>query len=237
MFNIAEVSGQWAKQEGIEHTVLPSIGSTNDYAKEHLASMTENIHLVFTSEQTKGKGRGENTWSSPESGHGLLCSFVFKLNKAPQPIATPCFGWSVYRALSESFDLDFSVKAPNDIYIGESKVGGILLESVSQGDSHHLILGLGLNIFSHPNIDNSSSFMSFMGEDIIEENQWEQFLSLLVSLSSQAASASQDEKISQAIIDELEVALKKYYKNEIESLLTDGGLKLRSGSVTNWREL
>ncbi len=237
MFNIAEASGRWAKQEEIKCTVLPSTESTNDYAKKNLSSMGESLHLVFTSLQTKGRGRGSNKWISPKEGHGLLCSFVFKLDRPPQPIATPCFGWSVYRALSESFDLDFSLKAPNDIYLGKSKLGGILLESVSQGDQHSLILGLGLNVFSHPSVDQSDCLTNFMNGESLEENQWEQFLSLLVSFSSQAASASQENTISQTIIDETEAALKKYPENGITSLLPDGGLKLNDGSTTNWREL
>ena len=71
----------------------------------------------------------------------------------------------------------------------------------------------------------------------IEENQWEQFLSHLLSLSSQAAIACQENQISDVIIGELEEALKKYSKNEIVELLNDGGLRLNNGSVTNWREL
>ncbi|MGH1468675.1 MAG: biotin--[acetyl-CoA-carboxylase] ligase [Bdellovibrionales bacterium] len=237
MFNIAEVSGNWAKQENIEHTVLSSIESTSDYAKNNLSSFENKPHLVFTSEQTMGRGRGSNTWVSSKDGEALLCSFVFQLEKAPQPIAAPCFGWAVYRALNESFDLEFSVKAPNDIYIGKNKIGGILLESVSQGDSHHLILGLGINVFSHPNIENSSSVLNFIESNEIEENQWEQFLSHLLSLSSQAAIAAQDNEISKVIISELETALKKYDNNQIETLLANGGLKLSDGSTTNWREL
>ncbi len=237
MFNIEEVSGNWAKQEGIEHTVLESTESTSDYAKNNLSSFEKKPHLIFTGEQTMGRGRGTNTWISSGKGESLLCSFIFQLEKAPQPIAAPCFGWAVYRALNESFDLNFSVKAPNDIYIGKNKVGGILLESVSQGDTHHLILGLGINVFSHPNIDNSSSLLNFIETNEIEENQWEQFLSHLLSLSSQAAIAAQDSEISEVITGELEEALKKYDNNMIEALLADGGLKMNDGSTTNWREL
>lgn len=237
MFNIAETTGLWAKQEGISHAVLETIGSTNAFAKENFKKENNLPYLVVTNEQTAGRGRGTNTWTSPGAGQGFLCSMVFKLDKAPQPIAAPCFGWAVHRALNEAFHLDFSVKAPNDIYIGDQKLGGILLESVSQGDEHYLILGLGLNVFSHPEVSNSNSILNFMEDREVEENQWEQFLSHLLSLSSQAAIACQESKISEVIIGELDSALKKYSNNEIAELLNDGGLRLNDGSVTNWRDL
>lgn len=237
MFNIAETSHQWALQEELDSTLLETTESTNTYAKDNLSSFAKFPAFVFTSEQTKGRGRGENTWSSIGNGESLLCSIVFKLQKPPQPIATPCFGWAVYRALNESLNLNFSVKAPNDIYIEDSKVGGILLESVSKGDEHHLILGLGVNVFSHPTVDNSNSLINFMESGELEENQWIQFLSTLKSLACQAAVNSNEELMSEVVIEELELALKNYKYNEIETLLNDGGFTLSDGVTSNWRDL
>jgi len=237
MFNIAEISEQWAKQENHSVVKLESVKSTNSFAKNQIAQ-TENFPLlVVAEEQTEGRGRGSNTWTSTANGESFLCSMVFELEKPAQPIATPCFGWAVYRALKESFGLDFSVKAPNDIYIEDSKIGGILLESVSQGESHHLILGLGINVFSHPSVDNSNSILNFTEDKDVQENQWIQFLSLLTSFSTQAAIASTEEHMSEIIVEELEEALKKYAHNEIAKLHTDGGFTLTDGSSSNWREL
>ncbi len=237
MFNITETSGLWAKEENFKHITLTSIDSTNNYAKENIVSFNQSPYLIFASEQTKGRGRRENTWVSPSKNTGLLCSFVFKVNTPPQPIAVPCFGWAVYKALSGAFNVNFNVKAPNDIYIQESKVGGLLLESVSKGNDHHLILGLGLNIFSHPNINNSNSILNFIKKREIKESQWKQFLSHLISLSSQAAIAAQDSKISKPIIAQLEPALKKHENNKIKSLLPNGGLELNNGTTIHWRDV
>ncbi len=237
MFNIAEQTENWAKAEGINLTVLESVGSTNSYLKENLSKVGSLPHWVVTHTQTNGRGRSQNTWASPDAGHGFLCSVLFKLDQSPQPISAPCFGWAVYRALNEAFHLDFSVKAPNDIYIGEHKIGGILLESVSQGDEHFLILGLGLNVFSHPEVDNSNSILNFMEDREIQENQWDQFLSHFMTLTSQASIACTETEMSDVITDELEKALKKYDQNEIDTLLKDGGLKLMNGSTVNWRDL
>ncbi len=237
MFNITETSGLWAKQENFKHIVLASINSTNNYAKENLISFNQSPYLIFTNEQTAGRGRRGNTWASPKKGTGLLCSFVFKIKTPPQPIAAPCFGWAVYKSLNETFDANFNIKAPNDIYINDSKVGGLLLESVSKGDQHHLILGLGLNVFSHPCVDNSNSILNSIKNHEIKKTQWTQFLSHLILLSSQAAITAQDSKISKATLNELKLALKKYPKNKIKTLLANGSLKLNDGTTTNWRDL
>ena len=92
MFNIADTTGLWAKQEGLSHTVLETVESTNTFAKENFKIEGNLPYLVVSSEQTAGRGRGTNTWTSPGEGQGFLCSMVFKLEKAPQPIAAPCFG-------------------------------------------------------------------------------------------------------------------------------------------------
>ena len=237
MFNITEVSEQWAKQEGFSVDRFDVLNSTNSFAKAQLESFENFPHIVLTEQQTQGRGRGTNTWVSTGDGDSLLCSISFKLDGPPQPIATPCFGWAVYRALSESFNLDFSVKAPNDIYIEISKIGGLLLESVSKGDEHNLIFGLGLNIFSHPSVDNSNALLNFMDGADVQENQWLQFLSLLLPLSRQAATACTEEHMSQIIVEELEAALKKYARNEIDKLMTDGSFVLTDGTTSHWREL
>jgi BirA family biotin operon repressor/biotin-[acetyl-CoA-carboxylase] ligase len=237
MFNIAEISEQWAIQEGVAVHKLESVESTNSYAKDQISKNENFPLLILAGEQTAGRGRGSNTWTSTGNGESLICSIVFKIDKSAQPIATPCFGWAVYRALNESFGLNFSVKIPNDIYIEDAKVGGILLESVTQGDEHHLILGLGINVFSHPSVDNSGSIVNFTEDEDVQENQWIQFLSLLMSFSNQAAIASTEENMSEIIVEELERAVKNYTHNEIESLSTDGGFTLSDGVHSNWREL
>jgi len=237
MFNIAEISEQWAKQEGFTVFKLDSVDSTNTFAKDQINKNENFPFIVLAEEQTAGKGRGTNTWTSTGNGEALICSIVFKIEKPAQPIATPCFGWAVYRALNEIFGLNFSVKAPNDIYIEDSKVGGILLESVTQGDHHHLVLGLGINVFSHPTVNNSGSLVNFAQDEDVQENQWLQFLSLLLSFSTQAAIASTEENMSEIIVEELETGLKNYNHNEIETLKTDGGFELSDGTTSNWRDL
>jgi BirA family biotin operon repressor/biotin-[acetyl-CoA-carboxylase] ligase len=75
-------------------------------------------------------------------------------------------GLSLYRAFGHHPELKFSdqfyIKPPNDLYLGKKKVAGLLIEVVSQGPDHHqVIIGLGLNLFSHPHIHQSGSLKDF----------------------------------------------------------------------------
>lgn len=238
MFNVFETTHEWAKQNGHQVETFKATDSTNTQAKSLLSkTQLDKPLFVFADSQSQGKGRGDKTWTSPKEGSSLLFSVAFKLEKPPQPIATPCFGWAVHKAFKESFDLDLSVKAPNDIYIKDKKIAGILLEAVSQGEEHHLVFGLGVNVFSNPNVENSAALIDFMDESEIEENQWLRFFSILVAHCAQASVECQETYLSQSIRDELQKALEAYHKNEITDLEADGSLQLSDGSTAHWRDL
>lgn len=237
MFDIGQISLNWAKQEGLSLFYKENLKSTNACAKEKINAFETFPALVLTSLQKEGRGRGNNLWASGQKGKSLTMSLVFELEKAPQPISSPCFGWATYRALSENFDLDFSLKAPNDIYIEKHKVGGILLESISQGEKHHLVFGLGINVFENPKIDNSGALIEFAKDHVLQGNQWVDFMSSLYSYSTQAAIACQEPELSETLVEELEVGLKAYENNEIKSLEKDGGLLLNNLSHIKWSNL
>lgn len=126
-----------------------SLGSTNDHAatlaNEEFLSCPA---LVIAAEQTAGRGRGGNRWWS--SSGGLMFSLVL-----PRPEASSLPNWSGYSlttglAVCEAMALhvptaDFSLKWPNDVYAGERKICGILIESPAQARGR-LIVGVGVNV-------------------------------------------------------------------------------------------
>jgi BirA family biotin operon repressor/biotin-[acetyl-CoA-carboxylase] ligase len=126
-----------------------SLSSTNDRAAT-LASeaFLACPALVIASEQTAGRGRGGNRWWS--SSGGLMFSLVL-----PRPDTSSLPNWSGYSltaglAVCEALALhvptaDFSVKWPNDVYSGERKICGILIESPAQARGR-LIVGVGVNV-------------------------------------------------------------------------------------------
>ncbi len=100
--------------------------------------------VVVAHHQSAGHGRQGRTWI--DCG-GLHLSVVIPDHPAShQKGFSVWLGLMVVLALREEFNLDARLKWPNDIMVGESKLGGLLLENTSFGGN--LIAGMGLNILT-----------------------------------------------------------------------------------------
>lgn len=130
---------------------LPSCHSTNDFAVQMIQS--ENIvfegTVIITDNQTAGRGQRGNTWEA-SSGENLTFSLILKpnfLKASDQFQLNVAISMGVFDFLSEFLDEDLSVKWSNDIYYGDQKMGGILIENSLQGyQIGHSVIGIGLNI-------------------------------------------------------------------------------------------
>lgn len=165
---IGHLTSQWAENNHLYVNYSAEQESTNAQAKEeafHESFLQEALCLYVTDHQTAGRGRGKNTWSS-RPGTALLSSWSFLINIKPQPTTSCLIGLALYRACSTTWPfLDWNLKAPNDIYIGEKKVAGILLENLMQGEDVRLIVGIGMNIISSPKeVDTSTSLFAALPE-------------------------------------------------------------------------
>ncbi len=122
--------------------------STNDWALE-LAHSTTDVDrgLFLTNHQTAGRGRGENHWLA---GPGSLTFSLLVPDPCPPGNAQRCLlplaiGCGVCEALQmRSTDLHPQIKWPNDVYLNDRKLGGILVETVA-GPVKQLVIGCGLN--------------------------------------------------------------------------------------------
>lgn len=130
-------------------TILDTSDSTNTYLDqlsriEKLASR----YMVRSVAQLQGRGQRGNTWES-DTAKNLTCSFYYRpanLLIYQQFLFSQC----VALAVSETVDaqgLTSSVKWPNDIYVNDGKVAGILIENSIAGEAVlSVIAGIGLNI-------------------------------------------------------------------------------------------
>ena len=114
--------------------VLPSVNSTNTYAKTCL----KHGQCVIADHQTAGRGRLGRSFASPK-GQGLYLSVVLKT--PPSFLLTPMAAEAVRRAVSKETGLSPSIKWINDLVCGGRKLCGILTEL--SGD--YAIIGIGLN--------------------------------------------------------------------------------------------
>lgn len=131
---------------------LASTDSTNNYLKRMIASGIEldNLYTVYTSYQTAGRGQAGNSWES-EDGKNLLFSTILRpqhLLVTMQFRISMLTAVAIVKAIEEITRLkDVRIKWPNDIYVGNRKLVGILIENALLGNNiNYSIIGVGINV-------------------------------------------------------------------------------------------
>lgn len=120
-----------------------SLDSTSEYLKRYYNEIQNNT-IVVASYQTEGKGQFERSWESQE-GKNLLFSILFKDNTDPG-IVNQSFIKSMDQMLRD-YEMKSWFKEPNDIYVYEKKLAGILMETKFEGNNReYLIVGIGINV-------------------------------------------------------------------------------------------
>lgn len=106
-----------------------------------------NFYGIYTNEQTQGKGLGSNKWCSAK-GQNILVSFLFQPPITPQNqfYFNQYFSLSIRKFLAQFIE-NPKIKWPNDIYVEDQKIAGILIEHSIQGEEiKYSIAGVGINI-------------------------------------------------------------------------------------------
>jgi len=131
---------------------LQSIHSTNDYLTEKLRNkiITSEGTVVVAMEQTLGKGMDKNTWES-EPGKNLTFSFLLKpdfLRADQQFMLNKAVSLGVCDFVRTYINNQIvTIKWPNDIYIQDKKIAGILISNTIEGNElSHAVVGIGINI-------------------------------------------------------------------------------------------
>jgi len=124
------------------------INSTNALAKELALKDAPEGTLIIAEEQTAGKGRLDRKWLSPGK-ENLLFTILLRppLDADNVFLLTMILAVSVIDAVKEMTGIDILIKWPNDLYVKEKKLGGILTEfSIKEAIAEYVLLGLGLNV-------------------------------------------------------------------------------------------
>lgn len=128
---------------------LAETASTNTWLREH--PDTPHATVVATSCQTAGRGQRGNTWES-EPGANLTFSILMRPTAIPpsrQMAISRATALAIARWLDRYVPADetVAVKWPNDIYVGDRKICGILIEHVLSSDKiERTVIGAGINI-------------------------------------------------------------------------------------------
>lgn len=127
---------------------LETVDSTQKHLKELLSKKKVNPpYAIVSNRQTNGIGSRDNSWSGMDGN--LFLSFTIHLDELPNDLklesSSIYFSYILQKTLSE-FDSKVWLKWPNDFYINDLKLGGMITNIV--GNS--LICGVGLNLVNAP---------------------------------------------------------------------------------------
>ena len=159
---------------GRQVVVLRTASSTNDVVLEMARAGAAEGVVVFAEEQTAGRGQHGNRWEST-ARKGLWLSFLLRPNLAPADSArlTNWIIQTLASTLRKRFSIPVAVKPPNDVYVDDRKIAGVLVELRAQAGQPHLaIVGMGLNTnhrredFSPELQDNAISLAMAAGQPI-----------------------------------------------------------------------
>ena len=188
--------------------------------------------VVVAAHQTAGRGMDKNRWES-EAGKNLLFSIALNVNfleaenqfKISQAVSV-----AIVETLQNIIESDkFFIKWPNDIYFGDKKLAGMLIQNTIEGRMMGIsIIGIGLNVnqieFSK-DIPNPVSLKMISGKDFDLEN----LLNLLVSNIKDSVESlrfeSNQKEINQKYISKsyrFGIWSEYLYQNQVKTLKING---------------
>ena len=131
-----------------------SVTSTNDVAINLIKEKHKEIGCIYAKKQTEGRGTHGKYWVSDEGN--LFGSIFFPLKDDYPPfnefsIINPVIISSVIENFCKKKNITF--KRPNDVFVNQKKICGILQELITVNSRKFLIIGIGLNIISNPKIN------------------------------------------------------------------------------------
>ena len=130
-------------------SLYEELESTNDYLIE-FANLNEYCLCVAES-QTKGRGRNLKRWQSPKY-ENIYMSLSFSSNHQLKNFSSFSLvsALAIHNVLMRQ-NIFTEIKWPNDIFLNEKKIGGILIETLSRGEENLIVVGIGLNVFMENN--------------------------------------------------------------------------------------
>ena len=123
-----------------------SIDSTQSYALEIANEKNQNGTVIIAQRQTKGRGRMNRKWASPEGGIWLSIITKPKTDFSITTLFPIAASVALSKAISDVLGIKVELKWPNDVLIKGKKVAGILVDaSVTSNQIDYLVLGIGIN--------------------------------------------------------------------------------------------
>lgn len=126
------------------------LSSTNTYAQQLLAtSAPEEGSVIWALHQTEGRGQMGTAWESAADKNLTFSIILYPsfLQAEEQFYLSKTVSTAIVMTLQRYFPNQVRIKWPNDIYVGDEKIAGILVQNTLRGSQlQSSILGIGLNV-------------------------------------------------------------------------------------------
>ena len=125
-----------------------SVVSTNDVVRDFLLADDSRGVAVLAEEQTQGRGRRGRSWHSP-AGSNLYLSLGWRFHGPVERLSglSLAIGAMLAEVIARDYEVDLALKWPNDLFHGECKLGGVLIELLGeQNGAIPVVAGIGLNV-------------------------------------------------------------------------------------------
>jgi BirA family biotin operon repressor/biotin-[acetyl-CoA-carboxylase] ligase len=128
---------------GFTVEILPQVDSTNSELMRRARAGRFEPVLLVAEQQTAGRGRLGREWHSTAASVGAL-TFSLGLPLSPQDWSGLSLAVGV--SVVQSLHPDLRLKWPNDVWLHDRKLAGILIETASFGDIRYAVVGVGINL-------------------------------------------------------------------------------------------
>ena len=166
----------------IEH--YKSLNSTKILAEDYIKDQKYNDHfLIIADEQKSGVGRNENIWASPKGG--LWFSLALKYLSSQNSL-TLYVGYCILKTLNELTNSQlFKIKWPNDIYLYNKKIAGIICSQHPQFNMTIINIGINTNCSNKGLPETADSIKNALNITIDNELYLNTIISNIISNLSQ----------------------------------------------------
>ena len=219
------------------------VSSTMDIARERSLAGCAHGAIVLAEEQNAGRGRQGRSFYSPDSGN-LYFTVVLRLSINAHALLSIILAVSTIQAC-KAVGVEAAIKWPNDIFIGDKKVAGMIVDAeISQGNRVALA-GIGINVNGtpneHPDLKASAiSLKQITGLVVSREQLLASFCNSLERNLGVSSSILQEEYRSHSFLIGRPIRVQEkntVYEGVAVDIAKDGGLIVRVPGKKNLRKL
>jgi BirA family biotin operon repressor/biotin-[acetyl-CoA-carboxylase] ligase len=142
--NAEAATGEAPVGFGSPHRHFGRTGSTNDRAKELAMGGAPGGLVVTADEQTAGRGRRGHEWFAPHGSCLLYSALLRPFSGEPVPLLPLAVPVAVCEAAESIAPVRCQLKWPNDVWIDERKIAGVLVEA--RPEEGWAVIGVGVNV-------------------------------------------------------------------------------------------